>query len=159
MGPHIDLANRKAVYSVTEVAHLCTLSRARFYDLIRDGVMPYPVYCVRTKKPMYFAEMAVICQRVRRSNVGIDGRYVIFYDRRPAAPETTPSRKTPAASRPASDPLRQEMVETLRAMGVRTTDDEIAALILQQCPQGVRERTFETDLRAVFDLCRCRNAG
>ena len=69
---------RKAVYSVTEVAALCGISRARFYDLVRNGVMPFPLYCLRTRRPFYPSDVASLCVRVRESNVGIDGGYELF---------------------------------------------------------------------------------
>jgi hypothetical protein len=150
-------ATRKAAYSVTEVARLCNISRTRFYDLIRDGVMPMPVYCIYTKRPIYTADLAALCVRVKETNVGIDGRYVIFYTRRAEQPvEAQPSRtRTPA--RTAADPLTQELSETLRRMGIRSSDAEISAAITTQCLNGPAEATFEADLRAVFDRLRCRN--
>ena len=150
---------RKAAYSVAETAALCGISRARFYDHIRSGAMPPPVYCVRTRRPLYLADVVALCVRVRETNVGWDGRYVLFYDRQPACP---PSTTAPAPCRSgrrvtsAPDPLAQEMAETLKAMGVRSSDNVVAAAIGRQCPSGVSEATFEADLRAVFDALRCR---
>jgi hypothetical protein len=146
---------RRAAYSVTETAKLCGLSRARFYDLIRDGVMPWPTYCLFTRKPMYLADAAALCVRVRETNTGIDGRYVIFYARREHAPGSPVPSAARSAQRPAPiDPLTQEMVETLRAMGVRQGQAEVVAAINARCLGGVTEASFETDLRAVFDRLR-----
>jgi hypothetical protein len=150
---------RKAVYSVTEVAALVGISRARFYDLVKDGVMPYPVHCIRTRRPLYVADTAAICVRVRKSNIGIDGRYVIFYARR----EQTKTNSAPALQPPdrpsPPDPLLRDMIETLRAMHVQADDAELTVAITQQCPDGVKEETFEADLRTIFDRCRNRQTG
>ena len=150
---------RKAVYSVTEVAQdLCLMSRARFYDLVRDGVMPYPVYCVRTRRPLYPADLASLCARVRETGIGIDGRFVIFYTRH-QKPQPTPLPHHPKRVLPARDPIAAEMIETLKAMGITAREDQVAAAINERCPTGVREETFEVDLRAVFDGLRCRNVA
>ena len=74
--------SRRAAYSVVETAKLCRLSRARFYDLIGSGAVPPPVYSITTRRPLYTAELAARCIEVRETNIGIDGRYVLFYDRR-----------------------------------------------------------------------------
>ena len=151
---------RRAAYSVTETAKMCGLSRARFYDLIRDGVMPWPTYCIFTRKPMYLADAAAMCVRVRETNTGIDGRYVIFYARREQAMGNASAPAARPAQRPAPiDTLTQEMVETLRAMGVRQGQAEVVAAITARCPSGVTEMSFETDLRAVFDRLRSTDHG
>ena len=158
---HPPHRSRKAVYSVAETAELCRISRARFYDLMKAGVMPTPVYCIRTRRPMFTADLAALCLRVRETNIGMDGRYVIFYTRRsePPAPTHAPTSRCRASQRqsmPEADPLVREMIEALRAMGVQATDGELVTAIHRQCPTGVRDETFEGDLRAVFDRLRSR---
>lgn len=146
---------RRAAYSVTEVAtDLCGLSRARFYDLIREGVMPYPVYCLRTRRPMYTADLAALCMRVKETNIAIDGRYVIFHSRRSQQTSGPVRSGTSTSCTAPVSPLLQEMVETLKAMGVRASDSDVLGAISRQCPTGVAEQTFEADLRAVFDALR-----
>jgi hypothetical protein len=139
---------------------MCGLSRARFYDLIRDGVMPWPTYCIYTRKPMYLADAAALCIRVKETNTGIDGRYVIFYARREPATGNAPAPASRAVQRPSQiDTLTQEMIETLRAMGVRQGQAEVVAAINARCPGGATEASFETDLRAVFDRLRSTDHG
>jgi hypothetical protein len=151
---------RRGAYSVAETAKLCGISRARFYELISDGVMPHPIYCVHTKRPLFTADMAALCVRVKETNTAIDGRYVIFYNRRELTDGATPASTARAAQRPApTAPLMQEMIDTLRTMGVRQNQSEITAAITARCSQGVTESSFETDLRAVFDALRCPDRG
>jgi hypothetical protein len=149
---------RKAAYTVAETAALCNVSRSRFYDLIRSGAMPYPTFCVRTRRPLYPADLAALCQRVRETSVGFHGGYVLFYDRkrRPSQPPAlAPEPHRAGRKAPVPDPLTQEMAETLKAMGVRSGEAEVLTAIGRQCPAGVSEATFESDLRAVFDALRC----
>src|SRR4051812_17658387 len=101
------------------MSKLCGLSRSRFYELTAAGVMPQPVYDPQTRRPMYTSEMQLACLRVRSSNIGIDGRYVLFYQSRASADQASPSR-----SRPRSSPNRTilppcaELTETLRSLGL-----------------------------------------
>src|SRR5687767_6300917 len=112
----------KAAVSVTEMARRFGLSRSRYYDLISDGVVPQPVYCTRTRRPMYVGDMIEQCLAIRRTNTGIDGRYVVFYDRRqPDAQqpvERRPRRSRAATSSPVAGGHMGELVESLRALGV-----------------------------------------
>lgn len=150
---------RRAAYSVVEVAKLCRLSRARFYELIDQGVMPPPVHCIKTRRPLYPAEIAARCVEVRETNTGFDGRYVMFYGRRatPLAGGPTTSA-APRQRQPCLDPLSREMVESLRAMGVSCPQEEIVEAIRNRCPQGLVETTFERDLLGLYgDLRRPRS--
>lgn len=69
----------KAAVSVSEMARSLRMSRARFYELIEAGVMPPPVYLVRTKRPFYTAELQAVCHRVRELGQGINGEPIVFY--------------------------------------------------------------------------------
>jgi hypothetical protein len=75
-----------------------------------------PNYCIYTRKPLYTADVAALCVRVRETNTGIDGRYVIFYARREQVAGNALAPATRAVQRPAAiDAITQEMIETLRA--------------------------------------------
>jgi hypothetical protein len=154
--------SRRAAYSVVEVARLCRLSRARFYDLIGNGVMPPPVYSIDTRRPLYTAELAAWCVEVRETNIGMDGRYVLFHERRAtpmpvaAAPITTATPRR----QPAIDPMTQEMIESLRSMGITFPQDQIVEAIRRRCPQGLTEAAFECDLLGLYgDLRRPPSAS
>lgn len=151
---------RKAAYSVADTAALCGISRSRFYDLVESGVLPPPVYSLRSRRPHYPADLAALCLRVRETNVGFDGHFVMFYDRKPIQTTPMPVAESSRTGRKITtpDPLTTEMAETLRAMGVRAGEVEMLDAIRSRCPTGVAEATFETDLRAIFDALRCREA-
>jgi hypothetical protein len=58
------VVSTKAVVTVSEMARMVGLSRARFYQLVEAGVFPPPVYCVSTRRPMYVEELQTICLTV-----------------------------------------------------------------------------------------------
>ena len=80
----------KAAVTVAEMARMCSLSRARFYQLIGTA-FPYPIYSVATKRPFFNEEAQKLCLEVRRRNCGVDGRPILFYARQHLTP--TPKRK------------------------------------------------------------------
>jgi hypothetical protein len=152
---------RRAAYSVVEVARLCGLSRARFYDLIGSGVMPPPVYSIETRRPIYTAQLAAWCVEVRETNIAIDGRYVLFQERRiaPTPAAAAPSATVQTRRQPAIDPITQEMIESLRSMGFTGPQDQIVEAIRRRCPQGLTEASFERDLLGLYgDLRRPTSA-
>src|SRR5262245_11463174 len=89
----------KAIVTVTEMPRMVGLSRARFYQLVRAGTFPAPVY--QAGRPVYPEELQGICLEVRRRNCGIDGKPVLFYSRRltsgPRKPK--PTKSNPVAQR------------------------------------------------------------
>src|SRR4051794_40754034 len=86
----------KAVVTVSEMARMVGLSRARFYQLQKAGVFPEPVY--QAGRPVYTEEQQNICLEVRRKNRGVTGEPVLFYARRRGI---APAKRTPRVSKPA----------------------------------------------------------
>ena len=76
----------KAAVTVTEMARMVGLSRARFYQLVNEGVFPPPVYCVRTRRPIYVEDLQKVCLEVRQRHCGVNGRLVLFYSARATVP-------------------------------------------------------------------------
>ena len=72
----------KAVVTVSEMARMVGLSRARFYQLQKAGVFPMPVYDSVSGRPVYIQELQQVCLEVRRRSYGVNGQPVVFYARR-----------------------------------------------------------------------------
>ena len=70
----------KAAVSVSKMAQMVGLGRARFYQLI-GSAFPFPVYNVSNHRPIYVEELQKICLEIRRSGLGGSPR---------AAPECGP---------------------------------------------------------------------
>lgn len=72
----------KSVVSITEMARMVGLSRARFYQLVRKGTFPAADQDPLTKRPCYFQEKQLQILEARRRNCGVDGQPILFYSRR-----------------------------------------------------------------------------
>ncbi|MHC4093389.1 MAG: helix-turn-helix transcriptional regulator, partial [Planctomycetota bacterium] len=58
----------KQCVSVTEMSRMVGLSRARFYQLMNQGVFPTPARRGETNRPFYDREGQEQCLLVRRTN-------------------------------------------------------------------------------------------
>src|SRR3990172_12381757 len=104
----------KAIVSVAEMARMCSLSRARFYQLVKEGVFPPPLYNIETKRPFFTEDMQEVCLEVRRRNCGINGKPVMFYARRFGSPSMPKPKKTPAEK----SHQHADLIEGLKALGL-----------------------------------------
>jgi hypothetical protein len=91
------LSSRKAVLTVTEMAAVVRLCRDRFYDLVREGVFPPPMF-LPCRRPYYTPELQERCVRVRAEGIGVNGVPVIFYRTRRGGEGATHSSRPDASA-------------------------------------------------------------
>jgi hypothetical protein len=150
----------KAAVTVAEMARMCGLSRARFYELVEAGVFPPPVHCVSTRRPMYVEEQQQVCLEVRRRNCGVNGRPVLFYAAR--GPATVGARKTiKVAPKPApKDERIAALLAGLNGLGLTTATGVVVEQITQEIfPAGTAGIDPGEVLRQVFLELRRRDKG
>ena len=145
----------RAFVSLSELAEdVLGLSRARLYELIGRGAMPQPIYCVRTRRPLFDAELQRQALVVRQTGVGIDGSTVIFYRRERRAPTTAPAPTPPRARRRASAQQASryaDLVSSLQSLGVRNADEQSVAAAVAACyPNGLEPQQESDVLRTLF---------
>jgi len=87
------MSDTKAVVTVSEMAKMVGLSRARFYQLVEAEVFPAPVYQLSNRRPVYVEELQKVCLEVRRRNCGINGQPVLFYAKGPGSAKPTGRQK------------------------------------------------------------------
>ena len=142
----------KAAVTVAEMARMCGLSRARFYQLIGTA-FPHPVYSLVTKRPFFTQELQEVCLAVRKRNCGVDGRPVLFYARGLSLkPRPTTRRKSVAKPKaPPPDDGLLVILEGVRALGLTmVTYAQVEAAVKSAFPQGTREVSSGEVIRAVF---------
>ena len=156
----------KEVVSVSEMARTLGLSRARFYQLMREGVFPEPCRPEGSKRPYYDREKQEQCVTVRRTNCGIDGRPILFYAMRtqstpPPAP-TRRVRRRPApqrSCRPADDDLITEIRHGLSQLGVgQVNEHSIRTLLALTYPDGWSNVDPAELLRSIFNRLSCQDS-
>lgn len=134
----------KTAVNISEMARMCGLSRARFYQLIGTA-FPHPVYDLSSRRPFFDEEMQKTCLEVRRRNCGIDGKPILFYAKRlPTAPTRT---RSPA---PKSSPIVPEVLDGLRSLGMQVSSVQVDAAIKDLFPSGTAGVETGDVIRAVF---------
>jgi hypothetical protein len=122
------------------------LSRQRFYDLI-GTTFPYPLYAVTTRRPFYDQPLQELCLSVRRRNIGIDNRPVLFYSRRRPAPQRTNGVPRP---KPVVAEEYPEILAAVRALGLAATAEQITAAVQAVFPNGITGVDQGRVIRGVF---------
>lgn len=132
----VRLNDLPAVISVTEMARRVGLSRSRFYDLVKAGIFPSPVYCLRTRRPMFLTEQQADCLRVKSSNIGVNGEFVLFYAAREPDAHTGRRPRATRITTAAPTPETAELVAGLRALGMSAVTDAQVSTALRSCFEG-----------------------
>ena len=147
----------KAVVTVTEMARMVGLSRARFYQLVSEGVFPPPVYCVSTRRPIYVEDLQKMCLEVRHRNCGVNGRFVVFYS--VARPLSGPTKPRQRALTPTRNDRYTPITAAMRGLGLAATGDQVAEAVKTLYPNGTGGVSEPEVIRAVFLHLRRRDCG
>ena len=134
----------KAVYSIKEMAEALDLSRARFYQLLAAGILPQPLYDIRSHRPFYTLELQDKCLQVKETCTGVNGQYILFY---------TP-RKKPQSN--AGKPIKnngsqyQDLVDMLSGMKLEVSGKDIESAIKIVYPGGIQQLDQGIVIRELF---------
>jgi phage antirepressor YoqD-like protein len=145
----------KTAVSVTEMAAMMGLSRARLYQLIRKNKLPTPDIEEGSKRPFFNEEKQRQCLEVRRRNCGIDGKPIMFYSRRR---DVGVSRKKVERAKPAVSP-HADLIDQLGVMGITATAAQVDAVVKELFPTGTTGVPQEELFRAVFLRIRSQNSA
>lgn len=140
----------KTVVSVAEMARMVGLSRARFYQLVRDGIFPAPIYDAQTRRPFFNEEMQHICLEVRKRNCGVNGKPILFYAaRHPLGQQPKPVKKPKAEPKHKSQ--YADLLDGLKALGLESvTSAQVEPVVKELFPNGIQNLDCGECIRAVF---------
>jgi hypothetical protein len=157
----IQHTQTKAAVSVTEMARMVGLSRARFYQLMGSGTFPAPSCDPETGRPYFTEEQQRACLEVRRRNVGIDGKPALFYAPRS---RTLPPLVLPRSKPHPPAPPHADLLDVVKALGLASaTSAQVEAAVAESYPQGTEGIDPSEIIRAVFlslkEGARCPAGG
>lgn len=146
------------VVSLSAMAALCKLSRSRFYQLIEEGIMPPPAYDMHTRRPLYPQELQQICLQVRNTNIGINGRYILFYGDSTLSVSTHQRRVSRRNT--ATNGSLAALKDGLIALGLNNlSDQKIKDTVKTAYPNGTTGVNEGEVLRTLFRALRRQNAA
>lgn len=129
----------KAVVSVSAVCRQLGMSRSQFYFHVRRGTFHTPMRLPSNQRPYFTASMVEDIRKARETGVGVNGEYVLFYER--AEPATQAAAKQDYSS----------LLEGLRTLGLSTiSNDQTAAAVAACFPNGTIGQDESNVLRTVF---------
>lgn len=150
----------KEIVSVSEMAQMLGLSRARLYQLMKEGVFPAPTRPSDGGRPYFDREQQERCLTVRRTNCGVNGQAILFYAMRapsssaPATPARRP-RRSSAPERPRrsrDDATITGLRHGLAQLGVNQITEQVVRRALAEAyPDGWSSVTQAELLRTVLE--------
>jgi hypothetical protein len=154
----------KEIVTVTEMARMCNLSRARFYQLVNESIFPAPSRNQDTGRPYFTREQQEQCLLIRRQNKGANGKAVIFYGNRPlTVQKPTSKRKQFPISKSSKgqnrqDPIIRELQQGLAQLGMSNVkEQQVRQALKEKFPDGHRNLDSGELLRTVFGALQRQN--
>lgn len=141
--------DRGAICSVSEMAYKVGLGRARFYQLVKEGVFPPPTRC-GNKRPAYPPDLQEKCLEIRRKRVGFNGLPVLF---------NRPRQSGRARSKPGGQ--YDGLVAALKNMGLEVNARDVKHAVQVLYPAGLEQIQDQGEmLRDLFQHFRrdCRRS-
>lgn len=102
------------------MARMVGLSRARFYQLVGEGIFPSPLYSVHSRRPFFSEEMQQVCMDVRKRNCGVNGKPILFHTQRHPLGQQQRSMKKPKTE-PNLKNQYADLLDGLRSLGLEVT--------------------------------------
>ena len=132
----------RAVVSVSGLCRLLKMSRSQFYVHAKRGTFHAPLYLASTKRPYFTAAMVEDNLKARDTGIGVNGEYVLFYERLPS--DQKPEAKLPKAN-------SGSLLEGLASFGLKeVTKDQLEEALKACFPTGTNGQDEVAVLRTVF---------
>lgn len=136
----------KPIISVTDMAKSVGLSRARFYQLIRQGIFPQPLYSVRTRRPFFDKDLQEECIHIRQTGIGHNSEYILFYSPR----ENNSGKRKSPHKKSKTSPQYTELVETLQTMGLTASYTQVEQVVRELYPDGIGNMEMGVVVKEVY---------
>ena len=154
-----DTNKNNSYLSCAAVARRLGLSRQRFWQLRKDGVFPEPQIDEESGRPYYTEEQLELCLDLRKRNVGLNGKIVLFY-----SPRATTSLPKPKASRSKNNSKaasrHADIIDALRGLGLpAVTDAQVDDAIAAVFPNGTEGVDQSEKIRAIFLHIQRKNSS
>jgi hypothetical protein len=154
------MSNLPTVLSVSQMAKVLQISRARFYQCLAAGYFLKPQYTEETRRPYYTAEMAEANLNAKRTNVGVNGKICLFYHPRSDSFSPTPKISGPKTTKEKTDKnAYADLMEGLAALGLSgITSSQIQSALSHCYPDGYQNIAEGEVLKSLYLYIKCQNS-
>lgn len=128
----------KAAVSVSDVCRQLSMSRSQFYLHVARGTFHAPLRLPSNQRPFFTASMVEDILLARKTGIGVNKEYVLFYDRQPIQ---------------KSGEVRDHssLIEGLKNLGLAGVTNQQIDIALGICfPKGTQGQNESDILRTVF---------
>lgn len=143
------MSNLRPVISIIDACKLVGLSRARFYQLVEQGIFPQPLYHIRTRRPYYDCALQQKLIEIKNTGIGDNGDFMLFYSSRK-------NRTASSAKKKQVDPVVKDLTEVLESMGLNTTLNQVKQGLIEVYPDGISDIDRGVVIRELFRFLRSR---
>jgi predicted DNA-binding transcriptional regulator AlpA len=134
----------KAAISVTMMCSLLKMSRSQFYAHVRKGTFHSPLN-LSNGRPYYNASQVEDNLKAREMGVGVNGAYVIFYER------GEPICGGPLKPTPKPKANYTDLIDSLQSLGLTGLTTAVVEKAVADCyPKGTAGHDENDILRTVF---------
>ena len=134
------------IITIAGMCRLLKMSRSQFYIHLREGHFHKPLLNQKNR-PFYTPEMATENLKVRSTGIGINGEYVLFYERL-IVPASKPEK-----------PDYSSLVHGLSALGIDVTMDQLEAAIKHCFAEKSIDSSDTKVLRTIFRHFKSNESG
>lgn len=132
----------KAAVTCSFLCRLLKMSRSQFYFHVKKGIFHAPLRLSSNNRPYYTASMVEDIIKARETGIGVNGEFVLFYERQPTSTKTEDKK-------PKAD--HSSLIEGLNLLGLTgVTTEQVEAALIVCFPKGTTGQDEATVLRTVF---------
>lgn len=136
----------KAAITVSKMCSLLSMSRSQFYWHIKKGTFHAPNK-LSNGRPYYNASQVEDNIKARELGIGVNGEYVLFYQRDTEMPKGASSAQPKSKLKPDYT----ELMDGLSALGLTGLTTAAVGDAVEHCyPQGISGQDENDILRTVF---------
>jgi predicted DNA-binding transcriptional regulator AlpA len=135
----------KAAITVSEMCKLLKMSRTQFYDHVKRGTFHAPLR-LGNGRPFFNASQVQENINTKEIGVGVNGEFVIFYNRK--APPTD-THYQGARKKPPKKAF-SDLLARLNQLGLSPTTQQVEDAVAECYPQGFGNDDENEVLRTIF---------
>lgn len=136
----------KAAITVSKMCSLLNMSRSQFYWHVKKGTFHAPNK-LSNGRPFYNASQVEDNLKARELGIGVNGEYVLFYQREAETHDGTSQKKT----KPTPKQDYTDLMDGLSALGLTGLTTSAVGDAVEHCyPQGISGQDENDILRTVF---------
>ena len=151
------MPNLKALCSVSQMAEILDLSRAQFYNLMKEGVFPYPIYSLKNRRPFYDLKLQQICIEIRETGISYSGDYILFYSKKNNQNDNSKNSSTSKESNKSENNSQyKELIATLNMMGLEVNNIQVQEAAQALYPNGIDTEDQGVVIRDIFRFLKKR---